>query len=103
MIADAFPALLRIRAVAALVLARSGYDQRFITSHLGPTAVPADPADVTAPLLAAAAAWFRDLGCPSCGRGAITYYEVAVVIERFHEQFTGRAWDRGLLFELEAC
>lgn len=100
MIADAFPALLRIRAGAALVLQRAGYDRAFITRHLGANTTAAEPSDVTPELLTAAATWFRDLGCPTCGRGAITFYEVFVVIERFREQL---AQDRGLLFDLEAC
>jgi hypothetical protein len=108
MLTDAIPALLRIRAVAALVLQRAGYGREFIIGHLGAAAAPAEVADVTPELLTAAAAWFRDLGCSACGHGAITYYEITVVIERLHEQLVPHTapdpvpdtWGDGVLFDL---
>ncbi|MGC9540206.1 hypothetical protein [Streptomyces sp. UG1] len=107
---DAIPALLRIRSVAALVLQRAGYDRAFIVDHLGATTTLADPGEVTPELLTASAAWFRDLGCPTCGRGAIRYWGVAEAIAKLRDQIAPQpapaaepeAWKHGLLFDLEA-
>lgn len=104
MITDAIPALLSIRATAALVLHHAGYLPDQIAAHLGQTATPADPSAFTPDLLTAAGQYLRDSG--------FTYWGIAEAVAKLGADLvpqasTGpdpepehQAWDDGFLFDL---
>jgi hypothetical protein len=104
--ADAVPALLRIRSVAALVMARAGYDTLQIAESLGATTTVARPKDVGPELLVAAGQYLADVG--------FTYWGIPEAMAQLRSDVVPQsqpeaeavpapapaAWDHGVLFDV---